>query len=133
MWTNLDPSSQATLELLRDGKDATESQKKDLARDFNRLMALSDFYDETRFADVKLRPETKDLLEKLVSQKGEERLYLSRLLLEDAFPKELSREREHAKEAADLQEKQPASRVLVVGDSVKMPKDVTEPIQWLMR
>jgi hypothetical protein len=39
----------------------------------------------------------------------------------------------HAKEAADLQEKQPASRVLVVGDSVKMPKDVTEPIQWLMR
>ena len=26
-----------------------------------------------------------------------------------------------------------ADRVLVVGDGVKMPHDVTEPIQWLMR
>jgi hypothetical protein len=95
-------------------------------------MAMPDIYDETRFADVELRSETERLLERIL-QREEERLYLSRLLLEDAYPNELSRDREYADEAALLKGKLPADRVLVVGDGVKMPHDVSEPIQWLMR
>jgi len=132
IWSKLDPTSQATLDLLRNGSDVTELQKKELAKDFNRLMAAPDIYEETRFANVELRSETERLLEKVL-QKEEERLYLSRFLLEDAYPNELSREREHAAEALSLQGKLPANRVLVVGDGVKMQHDVTEPIQWLMR
>jgi hypothetical protein len=120
------------LELLQTGSAATELQRKTLAKDFNTLMADPDVYDETRFAEVELRTETESLLKRGVLQKEEEKLYLSRLLLEDAYP-ELSREREHAKEAAQLEEKpNPTDRVLIVGDTVT-PHDVTEPIQWLMR
>ncbi len=132
IWTKLDPTRQATLDMLRNEHDATKLQKNHLAEDFNRLMATPDIYDETRFAGVELRSETERLLERVL-QKEEERLYLSRFLLEDAYPNELSRDREHADEASALQGKLPADRVLVVGDGVKMQHDVTEPIQWLMR
>ncbi len=133
IWAKLDPSGHATLEGLRDGSETSELQKKALAKDFNTLMADPDIYDETRFAEVELRSETEGLLRNGVLQKEEKKLYLTRLLLEDAYPGELSRDREHAKEASDLEEKLPAGRVLVVGDDVKTPHDVTEPIQWLMR
>ncbi len=133
IWAKLDPSSHTTLELARQGSETTEVQKKVLAKDFNRLMAEPDFYDEARFAEVELRPETESSLRNGVLQNEEKKLYLTRLLLEDAYPVELSRDREHASEALDLQEKLPAGRVLVVGDDVKTPHDVTEPIQWLMR
>lgn len=133
IWEKLDPSSHTTLELLRDGSETTELQKKALALDFNRSMAEPDVYDETRYAEVELRSETESLLRNGVLQREEKKLYLTRLLLEDAYPGELSRDREHAREASDLQQKLPAGRVLVVGDEVKMPHDVTEPIQWLMR
>jgi len=133
IWGKLDPGSHTSLELLRNGGEPTELQKKALAKDFNRLMAEPDIYDETRFAEVELRSETERLLRNGVLQKEEKKLYLTRLLLEDAYPGELSRDREHAEEASELQEKLPAGRVLVVGDDVTMPHDVTEPIQWLMR
>lgn len=133
MWAKLDPNSHTTLELLRDGSQVTESQKRDLAKDFNRLMAEPDIYDEARFSDVELRRETEALLTNGVLQVEDKKLYLIRLLLEDAFPGELSREREHAKEATDLQQKPPARRVFVVGDHVKEPHDLTEPIRWLMQ
>ena len=132
IWDKLHPIGQTTLELLRNERQATKLQKKDLAEGFNRLMAMPDIYDETRFAGIELRPETEKLLERVL-QKEDERLYLSRFLLEDAYPNELSREREYAEEATALKAKLPADRVLVVGDGVKMQHDVTEPIQWLMR
>jgi double-GTPase-like protein len=132
IWAKLDPISQTTLDLLRNERRVTKLQKKNLADAFNTLMAMPDIYDETRFADVELRPETEKLLERVL-QKEEERLYLSRLLLEDAYPDEVSRDREHADEATALKRKSPADRVQVVGDGVKMQRDVTEPIQWLMR
>jgi hypothetical protein len=119
--------------LLRDGSAVTKLRKKALAKDFNRLMAEPDIYDETRFAEVALRPETERLLRTGVLQKEEKKLYLTRLLLEDAYPSELSQEREHTSEASYLHEKLPARRVLVVGNNVTTPHDVTEPIQWLMR
>lgn len=132
IWGKVSVTSQTTLDLLRNGSVVTELQKKELAKDFNTLMAAPDIYDETRFADIELRSETERLLERVL-QKEEERLYLSRFLLEDAYPDELSRDREHADEASVLQGKLPANRVLVVGDNVKVEHDVTEPIQWLMR
>ncbi|MGB2678034.1 MAG: hypothetical protein WAN12_13205 [Candidatus Acidiferrum sp.] len=133
IWVKLEPGSHTTLELLRSGSDTTKSQKKLLAEDFNRLMADPDIYDNARFAEVDLRSETERLLRNGVLQQQEKKLYLIRLLLEDAYPDELSREREHDEEASDLQQKLPADRVTVVGDDVKLPHDVTEPIQWLMR
>lgn len=48
IWAKLDPTSQTTLDLLRNGSDATELQKKDLAKDLNILIAAPDIYDETR-------------------------------------------------------------------------------------
>jgi hypothetical protein len=129
----LDHDSHSTLELLRTGSETTDFQKKSLAKDFNRLMAEPDVYDETRFAQVELRPETEKLLRNGVLQKEDRKPYLIRFLLEDAFPDELSREREHAKEASDLQQKLPAHRIMVVGENVRNEHDVTEPIQWLMR
>lgn len=132
IWGKLDPASHTTLELLHTGSETTELQKKELAKDFNLLMAKPDIYDETRFAQVELRPETERLLRNGVLQQEDKKAYLIRFLLEDAYPNELSRQREHAKEASDLQQKLPARRVLVVGDSAKTQLDVTEPIRWLM-
>jgi hypothetical protein len=133
IWQKLDPNSQNTLELLRNETGITESQRKMLAKDFNRLMAEPDIYEEARFAEIELRPETEGLLRRGVLQNEEKKFYLTRLLLEDAYPGELSHEREHDQEASDLQQKPPARRVLVVGDNVNNPHDITEPIQWLMR
>lgn len=132
IWEKLDSSSQSTLGLLRDGAEATLLQKKVLAKDFNRLMAEPDFYDQTRYAEVELRPETERSLRNGVLQNEEKKLYLTRLLLEDAYPEELSRSREHEEEASDLEQKLPARRVLVVDDKAEMSHDVTEPIRWLM-
>lgn len=133
IWEKLDPASHAALQLLRDDGETTELHKKALAKDFNRIMAEPDFFNETRFGGVELRAETEALLRDGVLQKDDKKLYLTRLLLEDAYPNELSRKREHAEEALGIQQKLPAQRALVVGDGVKMVHDVTEPIQWLMR
>jgi hypothetical protein len=133
IWSKLDSDGQLVLELIRTGSDTTELQRKALANDFNRVMAEPDLYDNVRFGNINLRPETAGFLRNGILQNEEKRLYLVRLLLEDAYPTELSREREYADEASNLQEKTPAARVLVVGDGVGKPHDVTEPIQWLMR
>jgi hypothetical protein len=132
LWDKFNPNIRRSLESLRCERQISQIQKKDLAKELNRLMAEPDIYDPIRFAGVKLRFQTDSLLRNGVLQKAEEKMYLVRLLLEDAYPDELSREREHAVEAAELQEKPPACRVVVVGDGVRMPHDVTEPIQWLM-
>jgi hypothetical protein len=132
VWARLEPGSHEILELLRAKADTTKLQREALAKDLNRLMAEPDIYDEARFAEVELRRETESFLDDGILQKEDKKLYLSRLLLEDAYP-ELSRDREHAEEAAVLRDKEPNARVLVVGETVKMAHDVTEPIQWLMR
>src|SRR5207247_208613 len=75
LWSKLDSTSQTVLELIREGSVVTELQKKVLAKDFNRLMAEPDIYEETRFTEVDLRPETESLLENIVLQKEEEKLY----------------------------------------------------------
>jgi len=133
IWGKLDSTSQETIGLINAGNKATELQKKALAKDFNGLMAGQDFYEEARFSEVDLRPETESLLRNGVLQNEEKRLYLARFLLEDAYPNELSREREHQQEASELEKKLPPNRVIVVGDEVQVHNDATEPIQWLIR
>jgi hypothetical protein len=131
VWGKLTPDSHSTLELLRTESNTTEAQNKALAKDMNKLMAEHYIYDKTRFAKVELRIETESMLRLGVIQKDDEKLYLNRLLLEDAYPA-LSRDREHAKEALALEQKLPGVRVLIAGESVKTPHDITEPIRWLM-
>jgi hypothetical protein len=132
LWEKLDASSQSALNEMGSGTETTELQRKSLAKDLNRLMAEPDFYDESRFSNINFRSETENFLRNGILQNEEQKLYLTRLLLEDAYPNELSREREHESEASELERKIPARRVLVVGDDTKTSHDVTEPIRWLM-
>ena len=72
IWGKVNVTSQTTLDLLRNGSVVTELQKKELAKDFNALMAAPDIYDETRFADIELRSETERLVRKSIAE-GRER------------------------------------------------------------
>jgi hypothetical protein len=69
----------------KDAKQATST----LVRNLNRLCAEGAFYDANRFRDVRLRPETEALRAR--NPQGLELARLNRLLLEDAFPRELAR------------------------------------------
>lgn len=133
IWGKLEPTSQATIESIQAGNNIADSERKALAKEFNRIVAEGGIYEETRFSEVDLRSETDSLLREGGTQTVEERLELGRLLLEDAYPGLLSKERENQEEAKELQKKSPPSRVIVVGDDAETSNDVTKPIQWLMR
>jgi len=133
LWKRFEPTSQALFESIAGGQQPTKLQRTSLASDFNRLMAEPDIYDSVRFAFTKFRTETQNLLRRNVLQRSEERLHLVRLLLEDAYPEELSRKREHHMEATELQQRVPSDRVVVVDESPKPCHDITGPIQWLMQ
>jgi hypothetical protein len=60
-----------------------------LIEDFNRISQGPSIYETERFEGVTLRPITKQLLDK--SQPGKNHVQFNRLLLEDAYPKALSR------------------------------------------
>jgi hypothetical protein len=60
-----------------------------LVKDFNRIIRSQSIYDAQRFAGVSLRPETQRLLAQ--NPQEDELLRLNRLLLEDAYPLEISR------------------------------------------
>jgi hypothetical protein len=123
-----------TMEALTDGKVKMET-KQLLADDFNRLMGRIDLHEPARFASVKLREETnsylEEILEKEVKDTTEIRM-LNRMLLEDAFPKGISKKWQNRKEHKHLADLPAAERVLVYGETVKNKHDITEPIQWLM-
>jgi sugar phosphate permease len=62
----------------------SKAQQFALAHELNAVLQDETFFDATRFAGVKLRPRTQELLaEKLAAAKL---VYRNRLLLEDAFP-----------------------------------------------
>lgn len=132
IWEQLDAAARLALESARGGTALGDSDRKLLSRELNRLIGERALYEEARFAGVTMRSETVEL------QRNSERLqegdviYFGRLLMEDAYP-ELSRDRRNAQEAAALQGKRPGIRILLVGDHVVAPHDITEPIQWLMR
>jgi 4-hydroxybenzoate polyprenyltransferase len=60
-----------------------------LVEDLNRILSGRSIHDAQRFADVALRPETQLLLAR--NPQGNALLRLNRLLLEDAYPLEISR------------------------------------------
>ncbi|HEX9048036.1 MAG TPA: MFS transporter [Verrucomicrobiae bacterium] len=88
--TNL---SAATLAALADykgpGSDATPLQTN-LVHDLNALISGHSIYDAQRFSGIELQPETKKLL--AASPTEENLLRLNRLLLDDAYPQQISRD-----------------------------------------
>ena len=72
-----------------------------LVADLNRLIENGSIFDAQRFAGVVLRPKTQLLL--AVNPSGEWLIRLNRLLLEDAFPNEISRDRDaYPREVVDF-------------------------------
>ncbi len=63
--------------------------KSAMVRNINKVLSGPSIYDETRFRDVLLRPETRQLRQQ--NPQGQELSRLNRLLLEDAWPVDLSK------------------------------------------
>lgn len=83
--------SDATRQALTGSMAGTAPLLETLASDLNRLLHGPLIFETERFAGVALRAKTQQLLGE--KPDGEELVQLNRLLLEDAFPKELSRSR----------------------------------------
>jgi len=94
-------------------------------------MPEQSIYNSTRFANVKLRPETVQMRDSNKTPEAEDIAWLNRMLLEDAYPVELSRERQFSKEQAELEKVLPARRISIVGPDDLVSHDITEPLQWL--
>lgn len=110
--------------------------KDALADGLNGLLARGDLYDATRFAAVPLREDTRYRLDAVLLKNSKERtdiVGLNRMLLEDAFPKQLATVWSNDAGHFRLAKCHPAERVTVVGADVQNQRDLTEPIQWLMR
>ena len=67
---------------------------KILTDDFNRIIQNGPLYDTKRFAGVKLSPEAKVMLGR--DPQGTNLMWLNRLLLMDAYPRELSKSRSYS-------------------------------------
>lgn len=133
LWEKLDPGAQAYLQPLVPDSGTLQTR---LVENLNRIIAEKDFFDAKRYEEVTLRCDTKYLLnsaQRAGSDNPTKALRLNRLLLEDAYPAELSREWQHHVEDSELKQKPPARRVSVVGANVQNSHDLTEPIQWLMQ
>jgi len=59
-----------------------------LAKNLNKIISGASIYEESRFKDVQLRPETRELLGK--NPQGWELARLNKILIEDAYPAELA-------------------------------------------
>ncbi len=128
---SIDP---ATLETFRD-PEKEELAKELLAKDFNALLGKKDLYDESRFASVSLKADTKSLLEEFLENKAQDNTtlkMLNRKLLEDVFPRNISPKWQYRKEHQKIVDLPADQRVAVFGKTVKNKHDITEPIQWLM-
>jgi len=68
--------------------------KEALVRELNEIIRGPSIYDEARFSEVDLSPETRELLAS--NPEGDELAHLNRMLLDDAFPKELTIKSESA-------------------------------------
>src|SRR5436305_2475362 len=83
----LDDAAKTALAANTDSNDNSKELKSALSKSLNKLIAGSSIYDAARFKDVTLRPETSELLKK--NPQGEELMRLNRVLLEDAYSKEI--------------------------------------------
>lgn len=72
-----------------------------LVEDLSNIIASGSIYNDHRFSDVSLRPKTLLLLD--TDPSGDWLIRLNRLLIEDAFPRDISRERDaYPKEEVDF-------------------------------
>jgi len=94
LMSRLSPSTQDLLARYRANPVEPGPLKVALATDLNRIIAGPSIYDARAFQGVKLRKETKSLLED--NPRGPDLLRLNRLLIEDAYPKDLLRDRRKA-------------------------------------
>jgi hypothetical protein len=86
--TQLDDPVKASLAAYSPGTDE-KAEKSALAKNLTRIISGPPLYDAARFRKVKLRRETKNLLKQ--NPRGGGLVRLNRMLLEDAFPEELSK------------------------------------------
>lgn len=124
----------ATIEALRAANNEGAAREL-LTEDFNALLGKIDFYDLARFASVSLRDETKSHLEEFLEKENKDTTeirILNRKILEDVFPRNISKKWQNRKEHQKLVDLPAARRVAVFGKAVKNKHDITEPIQWLM-
>jgi MFS family permease len=93
VWGRFSPASQT---LLADANRPESQQRAVLAQELNRILHGKTIYDEKRFAGVALSPAAQSLLDKHPNQAKagtlpNQTLLLNRLLLEDAYPRQLAR------------------------------------------
>ena len=88
----------ATRQLLANAPDNASDIENALIVDLNKIIAGPTLYTPERFTNVTLRTGTEEMMEKK-SLSDYERLSLNRLLLEDAYPGEISRQHNQTAEA----------------------------------
>jgi len=96
--TQLSPETEKLLSKYEGGMNSQLQQA--LVGDLNRIIRSDSIYTPERFAGVKLSPETARLLGE--QPQGPDLIRLNRMLLGDAYPRELSKTPEHSKVAAGL-------------------------------
>lgn len=88
IWGEFDPT---TKQLLADPNLTLPQREPALVQELNKILRGKSFYERARFAGVALRPETQSLVAK--NPAGERLILVNRLLLEDAYPLEIARNR----------------------------------------
>ena len=84
---NLSPATRLALKNFQADESALKILETSLSKDLNALVKHGPLADDLRKAGSQLRPETKQLLDQ--NPHGEALVHLNRLLLEDAFPREI--------------------------------------------
>ena len=79
--------TQTHLDNFDESNSLDESLRKTVVEEINRLFQGESLYSEKHFKGVKLSQQTRKFLEK--NPRGKERIRLNRLLLEEAYPKEI--------------------------------------------
>lgn len=83
------PETQWLLENHDDSNEPSEAFRDALVDELNRLLGSAELFDEKRFAQLSLTATTRGLLER--KPQGEDRTRLNRLLLEEAYPREVEK------------------------------------------
>lgn len=89
LWNRLSDPEQLMLRNYQPSAPDLDQMQAIVVKALNNIIGGKSIYDDLRFQDIPLRPETVDLLKRDPS--GPDLVLLNRLLLEDAYPLELSR------------------------------------------
>jgi hypothetical protein len=90
VWQKLSTPEQALLAGYQPSASNTNQIRDVVLKALNQIIAEPSFYEPERFKGVPLAIATTSLLQQSPSPKGDSLVYLNRLLLEDAYPMELS-------------------------------------------